>query len=133
MRPFLAFLCASALLSSCQKESDAVAPAVFTQQVMGQTWLESTEEEQPGSGVELYRKDTSPFPASRPRNGFRFDADGVFTGRGPAATDGIAVFPGRWLMEGNNTLRIIPADKSSSYGLQIISLDKNLLQVRRLQ
>jgi hypothetical protein len=132
MRPFLLLFLALTFFSSCQKESDAVAPAVFQDQVLGQTWLESTEEEQPGSDVQVFRPDTYAFPDSRGRMGFRFDAEGGFTGQGPSPADGVAVYPGRWTTEDNHVFRITPTGRTSSYGLQIISLQDNVLRLRRL-
>ncbi|RYU79708.1 hypothetical protein [Hymenobacter persicinus] len=133
MRAALLLLLSPLLLASCHKEADSVAPALFETQIMGRTWVESVEEEQPGSDVRLFRPETSLRPGLSPRNSFRFDAEGVFTGHSPSAvTEGGVVYPGRWLMEPNNTLRILPARAGRSFGFQIISLRDSLLQLRRL-
>ncbi|UOQ52988.1 hypothetical protein [Hymenobacter cellulosivorans] len=134
----LAFLLAlPLLLGSCDKESDTAAPVVsqttFEAQIQGRGWLESWEEEQPGSDIKVFRPETATFPASWPRNGFRFEADGVFIGRGPSPTDGVAVYPGRWLLVGNQTFRITPSGQSNSYGLQVVSLENDILKIRRVE
>ncbi|TGE19340.1 hypothetical protein [Hymenobacter elongatus] len=137
MRPTLILLCSMLLLGSCKKEADSAAPlvtqTVFDAQILGRGWLESWEEEQPGSGIKVFRPDTYAFPASWPRTGLRFDANGVFTGRGPGPTDGITVYPGLWFTEDNSTFRITPSGESTSYGLQIISLEKDVLKLRRIE
>lgn len=137
MRPLVLALSALLLLSSCSKEADSAAPIIsqktFDAQVQGRGWLESWEEEQPGSDIKIFRPDTYAFPPSWPRNGFRFDTNGVFTGQGPSPTDGIAIYPGLWITEDNSTFRITPSGYSSSYGLQLISLDNDVLKVRRVE
>ncbi|TGE22882.1 hypothetical protein [Hymenobacter metallicola] len=137
MRLLLFSLSALLLLGSCSKESDPTAPIVtqasFDSQIQGRNWVESWEEEQPGSDIKVFRPDTYAFPASWPRNGFRFDENGVFTGRGPSPTDGIAIYPGLWITEDNSTFRITPSGKSISYGLQLISIQNDVLYVRRVE
>ncbi|UOQ72198.1 hypothetical protein [Hymenobacter cellulosilyticus] len=137
LRRLLFLLSVPMLLASCEKESDTAAPtvsqAVFETQVQGRGWQESWEEEQPGSDIKIFRPETVELPASRPRYGFRLEADGVFIGRGPSPTDGIAVFPGRWIIERNQQLRVTPSGQSASYGLQIISLQDDVLKIRRVE
>jgi hypothetical protein len=137
MRFWLYLTCAVLFFSSCTKEADFASPTVtqasFSAQIQGRDWLESWEEEQAGSDIKVFRPDTYVFPVSWPRNGFRFDADGVFTGRGPSPTDGIAVYPGLWITEDNNTYRITPSGQSTSYGLQLISLQNDVLKLRRVE
>lgn len=136
MRLSLLALCAVLLLGSCSKDADgnnpAVTQATFSAQIQGRDWLESWEEEESGSDIKVFRPDTYAFPASWPRNGFRFDSNGVFTGRGPSPTDGIAIYPGLWITEDNRLYRITPSGQSTSYGLQLISLQNDVLKVRRI-
>ena len=134
--PLLA-VCALLLLGSCTKESESATPGItqvaFANQIQGRGWIESHEDSEQNSDIRVFRPDTYAFPPSWPRNGFRFDAEGVFVGRGPSPTDGIAVYPGRWTATDNLTFRITPSGASLSYGLQLISLQDDVLKVRRTE
>ncbi|WP_167856942.1 hypothetical protein [Hymenobacter aquaticus] len=57
----------------------------------------------------------------------------MFVGRGPSPTDGIAIYPGLWTTQDNRTFRITPSGQSTSYGLQLLSLENDKLQVRRVE
>ncbi|PJJ55004.1 hypothetical protein [Hymenobacter chitinivorans] len=137
LRRLLFLLSVPMLLGSCEKEADATTPlvsqATFEAHIQGRSWLESWEEEQPGSDIKVFRPETANLPVSRPRYGFQLDADGVFIGRGPSPDDGIAVYPGRWLMEGNQLVRVTPSGQSTGYGLQIISLENEVLKLRQVE
>ncbi|GAA4000336.1 hypothetical protein GCM10022408_09250 [Hymenobacter fastidiosus] len=132
MRVLLSLLLTLGLLGGCKKESAPAAPATLQSRIIGRTWLESHEDAQPGSDIRVYRPETSAFPASWPRDGFRFDAGNVFTGYGPSPVDGTATFPGRWQTTGPDRFRITPNAPAGSYSLQLVSLENEVLRVRRL-
>lgn len=95
------------------------------------TWLHAHEEDQ--EGVLVYRPNTYAFPPSRGRTGFAFDRAGLFTQYDIAPTDGLEGHEGTWKLDGDNTVLIsLDAKQEPDYRLEIVSLENNVLKVRRL-
>ncbi|GAA3954516.1 hypothetical protein [Hymenobacter algoricola] len=133
MRLFLAGLTALALLTTgCQKEATLPAPTTVQSRILGRLWLESYEEEQPGTNTKVFRTQTYAFAVSRPRFGFQFDAGNVFTGYQASPTDGQTTVPGRWLTTGPDLFRITPNHEPSTYTLHLISVQDDVLRVQIL-
>jgi hypothetical protein len=129
MRIFTLLACLSVLLLAvtCKPGADSAAKL----QLLEHTWLHAHEEDQ--DGISVYRPNTYAFPPSRGRTGFAFDHNGLFTQFDIAPTDGIEGRKGRWTAENDHTLRISLDDKKDpDYKLEIVSLDNNVLKVRRL-
>ena len=120
------------LLAATCKPNDssnkAAAPAL--KQLEG-TWLVSREE---NSGDTLvYRPNTYHFPPSRGRTGFAFKPFGRFEQFDIAPTDGLAGRAGTWTANGSSRLRIhLTEGTEPDYTLEIISLEKQVLKLRRL-
>lgn len=96
------------------------------------TWLHANEEDQ--GDVQVYRPNTYNFPPSRGRTGFAFEPNGLFTQYDIAPTDGLQGRPGTWTKESGNTLRITLEDQlDPEYKLEIVSLENDILKVRRRQ
>ncbi|TGD79046.1 hypothetical protein [Hymenobacter wooponensis] len=128
MRLFTLLACLSVLLLAATCKPDANT-AVKMQQ-LERTWLHAHEEDQ--ADVRVYRPNTYAFPPSRGRTGFSFDHNGLFTQFDIAPTDGIEGRKGRWTAENDHTLRISLDDKKDpDYQLEIVSLENNVLKVRR--
>ena len=81
----------------------------------------------------MYRPNTYKFPPSRGRTGFAIKPFGRFEQFDIAPGDGLAGRPGSYTADGNARLRIHLTDKQEpDYTLEIISLDKKVLRLRRL-
>lgn len=130
MRLFTLLACLSVLLLAATCQSGAESAAQLKQ--LERTWLHAHEEDQ--ADVLVYRPNTYAFPPSRGRTGFAFDHNGLFTQYDIAPTDGIEGRRGRWTAENDHTLRITLDDKKDpDYTLEIVSLEKDVLKVRRVE
>jgi hypothetical protein len=73
------------------------------------------------------------FPPARGRTGFAIKPYGRFVQYDIAPTDGMEGHPGTWTADGATRLRIHLEDgQSPDYTLELISLKKGVLKVRRL-
>ncbi|MCB2407379.1 hypothetical protein [Hymenobacter lucidus] len=125
----LASLSMFLLASTCNTDSHASSPEL--KQLEG-TWLHAHEEDQ--GDVRVYRPNTYAFPPSRGRTGFQFDHNGLFTQLDIAPTDGLEGRKGQWKAESNSLIRISLDDKKEpDYKLEIVSLEKGVLKVRRVE
>jgi hypothetical protein len=130
MRLFTLLACLSvALLAATCRPNTSSAPQF---QQLHRTWLHAQEEDQ--GDVLVYRPNTYSFPPSRGRTGFSFDPNGLFTQFDIAPTDGLEGRKGTWKPENSHTLHIALDDKRDpDYSLEIVSLEKDVLKVRRVQ
>ena len=120
------------LLAATCKPNDssnkAAAPAL--KQLEG-TWLISREEN--AGDTLVYRPNTYHFPPSRGRTGFAFKPFGRFEQFDIAPIDGLAGRTGTWTANGSSRLRIhLTEGTEPDYTLEIISLEKQVLKLRRL-
>ena len=117
------------LAATCTPHRPAAATPAMKQ--LEGTWLVSREE---NSGDTLvYRPNTYAFPPSRGRTGFAIKPYGRFEQFDIAPTDGLAGRPGTWTPDGTTRLRIHLNDgREPDYTLEIISLEKQVLKLRRL-
>ncbi|GAB3305925.1 hypothetical protein [Hymenobacter tenuis] len=130
MRLFTLLCCLSVLLLAATCNNDPKTAMKLQQ--LERTWLHAHEEDQ--GDIRVYRPNTYAFPPSRGRTGFAFDHNGLFTQYDIAPTDGIEGRKGRWQAEGDNTIRIMLDDKrDADYKLQIVSLENDVLKIRRLE
>ena len=130
MRLFTLLTCLSAALlaATCRPSAGEMA---LHKQLEG-TWLHAYEEDD--NGVQVYRPNTYAFPPARGRTGFAFDRAGLFTQYDIAPTDGLEGRKGTWKMDGDHIMRIALDDKKDpDYRLEIVSLQNNVLKVRRLE
>ena len=121
------------LAATCQQRKSAavvtLSPATMKQ--LEGTWLASREENHGDTLV--YRPNTYKFPPARGRTGFAIKSFGRFEQFDIAPTDGLAGRPGTWTADGDTRLRIhLTDDQEPDYTLEIISLDKQALKLRRL-
>ena len=118
------------LAATCKPHRPAAPTLISTKQLEG-TWLISREE---NSGDTLvYRPNTYAFPPSRGRTGFAIKPYGRFEQFDIAPTDGLAGRPGTWTTDSTTRLRIHLTDgQEPDYTLEIISLEKQVLKLRRL-
>ncbi|GAB2960197.1 hypothetical protein GCM10027048_29690 [Hymenobacter coalescens] len=122
-------LCVLLLSSTCRTDS-ATATQQTQLNLLTRTWLHAHEEDQ--GDVHVYRPNTYNFPPSRGRTGFAFEQNGLFTQYDIAPTDGVEGRKGQWSVVDEHTVRIALADKKDpDYQLEIVSLDDNVLKVRR--
>ena len=121
------------LATACKHHKPAVAttsPAAMKQ--MEGIWLAAHEENQGDTLV--YRPNTYRFPPTRGRTGFAIRSYGRFEEFDIAPTDGLAGHPGTWTAKGNTRLRIHLTDgQVPDYTLEILSLDKKVLKLRRVK
>ncbi|GGE95684.1 hypothetical protein [Hymenobacter cavernae] len=130
MRLFTLLACLSVLLLAATCRPDARTSSQFQQ--LERTWLHAQEEDQ--GDVWVYRPNTYSFPPSRGRTGFSFDHNGLFTQYDIAPTDGLEGRKGSWKPESGRIIRISLDDKRDpDYTLEIVSLEKEVLKVRRVQ
>ena len=123
----LAALSVLLLAATCQPGSKAAA-----MKQLERTWLHAHEEDQ--DGIQVYRPNTYAFPPSRGRTGFAFDHNGLFTQFDIAPTDGLEGRKGKWSAENDHTLRITLDDKKDpDYKLEIVSMNKDMLKVKRIE
>ena len=114
--------------ASCQPRRPDFLPA--SPDDMQGTWLQSDEENRGDTLV--YRPNTHKFPPGRERTGFAIGPAGRFTEFDIAPTDGLDGREGTWTAPDPAHLRIHLADGSTpDYTLEIISLHKGVLEVRR--
>ncbi|NVO29992.1 hypothetical protein [Hymenobacter lapidiphilus] len=133
MRLFTVFAALSVLLlaATCNPESQGSRLPPNLKQLEG-TWLHAHEEDQ--GDVLVYRPNTYAFPPSRGRTGFAFERNGLFTQYDIAPTDGLEGHKGSWKAQNDHTLLISLDDKQEpDYQLEVISLENNVLKVKRKQ
>ncbi|QIX60819.1 hypothetical protein FY528_17085 [Hymenobacter lutimineralis] len=100
--------------------------------LLERTWLHAHEEDQ--GDLRVYRPNTYAFPPSRGRTGFAFEHNGLFTQYDIAPTDGLEGHRGQWKALTENQLSITLDDHSEpDYQLEIVTLEPDLLKVRRTQ
>ncbi len=94
-------------------------------------WVHSYEEDE--AGVEAYRPSGYEFPPSRGRRGLEFKAGGEFIRYEIAPSDGPLPIPGTWEpVKGEKVVKINQkGDQPQTYRLEIVSLDDDLLKVRK--
>lgn len=129
MRFFSLMCCLSVLLLAVTCKTD-LRESPELRNLEG-TWLHAHEEDQ--EDVQVYRPNTYSFGPSRGRTGFSFEHNGLFTQYDIAPTDGLEGHKGKWTAESEKVLRISLDKKTEpDYKLEIVSLEKGLLKVRRL-
>ncbi|WP_242923013.1 hypothetical protein [Pontibacter liquoris] len=122
----LCILCLLLLANTCKKGDTLQAG------LMDRIWLHSFEEDQGDTSV--YRPNTYDFPPSRGRTGFSLEPGGLVKRYEIAPTDGLEEHEGTWQLKGKHLVEVhmnesdvLPQD----YTLEIVSLEKNVLKVRR--
>ena len=129
MRLFTVLAALSVLLLAATCQPDAKTSTRLKQ--LERTWLHAHEEDQ--GDVRVYRPNTYAFPPSRGRTGFSFDPNGLFTQFDIAPTDGLEGRKGTWKPENDRMVRISLTDqKDPDYKLEIVSLENDVLKVRRI-
>lgn len=133
--PFLPWLLLAPLLlvAACEQPRTAVitsSPASVKQ--LEGTWLAAYEENHGDTLV--YRPNTHKFPPARGRTGFAIRPYGRFEQFDIAPTDGLTGRPGTWTADGETRLRIhLTEGQEPDYTLEILSLNKKVLTLKRLQ
>ena len=98
-------------------------------------WFHSFEEDTLGTNV--YRPESFDFPLARGRTGFSLHEDGRFEQYDIAPTDGLETTPGTWQSPEKNTVRVqldgVRKGRTASFQLQIVSVEKDRLVIRREQ
>lgn len=120
------------LLAACQHpQPTVVASPAFLKQLEG-TWLAAPEENQGDTLV--YRPNTYKFPPTRGRTGFAIRSYGRFEQFDIAPTDGLTRHPGTWTADHGRRLSIHLTDgHEPNYTLEILSLNKKMLKLRRVE
>lgn len=122
-------LCLVLMANTCAPDPSNGNPEL---RLLERTWLHSHEEDQ--GDVHVYRPNTFAFPPSRGRTGFTFEHNGLFTQFDIAPTDGLEGHKGQWQAIKATTLHITLDQKSEpDYNLEIVSLEPELLKVRRAE
>jgi hypothetical protein len=92
-------------------------------------WLHSHEED---SDTEMvFRPASFKFPPSRGRAGFDLKANTSYVDIGIAPADGPQESSGTWKVDGSNLELVNPSSSTPVRTLQILSVDKNRLVVRK--
>ena len=121
------------LAAACQEHKPAVGTSSPTsmKQLEG-TWLAAHEENRGDTLV--YRPNTYKFPPARGRTGFAIKPFGRFEQFDIAPTDGLTGHPGTWTANGDARLHIhLTEGQQPDYTLEILSLDKKILKLRRVK
>ncbi|MBU6120797.1 hypothetical protein [Hymenobacter siberiensis] len=120
------------LAAACEHPKTAVitsSPASIEQ--LEGTWLAAHEENHGDTLV--YRPNTHKFPPTRGRTGFAIRPYGRFEQFDIAPTDGLIGRPGTWTADGDTRLRIhLTEGQQPDYTFEILSLDKKVLELRRV-
>ena len=121
------------LVAACQPHQPPIITSSPTSMKhLEGTWLAAHEENQGDTLV--YRPNTYRFPPARGRTGFAIRPFGRFEQFDIAPTDGLAGHPGTWTANGDARLRIHLTDgQVPDYTLEILSLDKKVLKLRRIK
>ncbi|GAB3851149.1 hypothetical protein GCM10028822_17500 [Hymenobacter terrigena] len=121
------------LVAACKHHKPAVvtsSPASMKQ--LEGTWLASHEENRGDTLV--YRPNTYKFPPARGRTGFAIRSFGRFEQFDIAPADGLVGHPGTWTADGTTHLIIHLTDgHEPNYTLEILSLNNNVLKLRRVK
>lgn len=126
--PSLLCLLSLVLLAATCRKSDKLAA-----ELVDKTWLHSYEED--AGDTIVYRPNTFEFPPSRGRTGFTLESGGVIKRYEIAPTDGLEEHVGEWVQMDKNRVQIRMQPESSlpqNYEVEILSLDDEVLRVRRL-
>jgi hypothetical protein len=100
-----------------------------TPELLQKRWLHSHEED---SDTEMvFRPASFKFPPSRGRAGFDLKADQSYIDIGIAPADGPLETSGTWKLEDNQLQLFKPSSPAPVRTLQIVSVDKNRLVVRK--
>jgi hypothetical protein len=99
-----------------------------------QHWIRSSEEEQPGGTVQIFRPAGSmEFPPSRFRMAYKFARNGGCEWYFLSPDDDHRFKPGNWRMDGSsNTLLQIPANGTTT-AYRIVELSTKVLRLRPLK
>jgi hypothetical protein len=92
-------------------------------------WLHSHEEDSDSEMV--FRPASFKFPPSRGRAGFDLKANKSYVDIGIAPADGPQESSGTWTVDGNTLELFNPSSSTPARTLQILSVDKNRLVVRK--
>ena len=114
------------VLSSCAEKHN-----VIQKSLLEKTWSHATEEER-SKDVEIYRpSDFKEFPASRYRQVFDFEADGVCQYLVLSPTDAHAMETGTWKYDGTtNRLSIFNGNMVKIYDYEIEELSQDILKLK---
>jgi hypothetical protein len=100
-----------------------------TLDLLQKRWLHSHEED---SDTEMvFRPASFKFPPSRGRAGFDMKANNTFVEIGIAPADGPQESKGTWKLQNNQLELFMSSSSKPTRTLQIVSVDKNRLVVRK--
>jgi len=94
-----------------------------------QHWVHSYEDDK--LDIKVYRTTDYPFPRSRGRLGFELKKDGTFIFYDISKEDLPKKVFGYWKFDDENKIRLSIEGKNTENILDIISCDKNILQVKK--
>ncbi|MGH2585772.1 MAG: hypothetical protein ACRDJE_12735 [Dehalococcoidia bacterium] len=104
--------------------SPTVPPSLFRR------WVHSREED--AAGVEVYRRQSFPFPPSFGRDGFEFVADGTFYQHDIGPADGVVTVRGRWALQPRRRVAVtFPGTERPGFSFIIVELNDQILRIRR--
>jgi|GEM_PF-3937975 len=97
-----------------------------------QKWVHSYEDEK-GDGIEVYRSAGYSFPLARGRKAIKFGKDGMLVRFDIAPNDGQKIVIGKWEpTKLHNIMKVVvQGAESSVYFLEIVSVGKGILKVKR--
>ena len=124
----LCLLCLLFMAVTCRKNDKVVA------QLAGKVWLHAYEEDE--DGIWVYRPNTYDFPPSRGRTGFSLEAGGVINRYEIAPADGLQEEEGQWEQVEKDVVQVRMNPGSNppvNYKMKIVSLNDDLLKVRRIE
>lgn len=136
------FILLTLMANGCKKEkasdgdsnmAEKVAQQVVLEQLYGQDWYHSREEDK--DGVLVYRDRSYKFPPSRGgRDGFKLEKGGGFWEYGTGPTDRPTKTEGTWKMKEESTIEVKVARNGSemSYTLEFVSFENNILKLKKV-
>lgn len=107
--------------NSTKKAERIYGPDLFTH------WIHLFEED--GADYRAFRRSDYAFPPARGREGFEIKSDGSFVHYQIGPVDAPVVVNGKWKMQGNNRLHIMP-ETGEAWTLEIVELSKDLLKAK---
>ncbi|MDJ1506850.1 hypothetical protein [Xanthocytophaga agilis] len=118
--------------TSSAKTTTSTGSASVNNTALYQKWVNSFEDEK-GDGIEVYRPEGYAFPPARGRKAIKFQKEGMVVRFDIGPADGQKIVMGQWeRTKFGNTMKVtVQGAESGVYFLEVISVSKDILKVKR--
>ncbi|MDD1670211.1 MAG: hypothetical protein LUQ67_02690 [Methanomicrobiales archaeon] len=101
----------------------------MNRELLCRSWIHSHEEDE--GTLMVFRPASHRFPPSRGRKGYTFHEDGTYDEIGPGPADRPVPGRGKWSLEDDGMLTILPSGGASVRVLRIVSLEPDRMVVEK--